>query len=446
MNVIRFTDADFSERLERLAQSSLFDPAIEGRARGIIEAVRDRGDAALLELTERFDGALLTAEQLPVTKAELLAASLQADAELRRAIAVASRNVEMFSRKALRKNWSASNAQGGRVGEKFDPFRRVGIYIPGGTAPLVSTALMTVLLARVAACREIVVCTPCGKDGSINPALLFAVRTAGATEIYRLGGAQAIAALALGTATIRPVQKIFGPGNAYVVAAKRLLFGRVAVDLLPGPSEILILADATAEPRFIAADLLAQAEHGSGHERVWLATPSAALIAAVQSEVEQQLARLPRREFIASALKNNGLLIQVKTLQDAVALTNQLAPEHCEIMARDAKKLADQIRTAGAVFLGPFSPTVLGDYVAGPSHTLPTGGAGASFAGLTVDQFQRRTSLVEYSPASLKKSLDALETFARVEGLEAHGRSAAIRFEPGKRKSNGLKSTKKRRS
>jgi histidinol dehydrogenase len=439
MNVIRFTDADFAERLARLAQSSLFDPTIEERARGIIEAVQSRADAALLEFTERFDGARLTAEQLAVTKAELLAASLNADAELRRAIALASRNVEMFSRKSLRKNWSASNPQGGRVGEKFDPFQRVGIYIPGGTAPLVSTALMTVLLARVAGCPQIVVCTPCGKDGSINPALLFAVRTAGATEIYRLGGAQAIAALALGTATIRPVQKIFGPGNAYVVAAKRLLFGRVAVDLLPGPSEILILADATAEPRFIAADLLAQAEHGSGHERVWLATPSAALIAAVQSEVEQQLARLPRREFIAGALKNNGLLIQVKTLQDAVALANQLAPEHCEIMARDAKKLAAQIRTAGAIFLGPFSPTVLGDYVAGPSHTLPTGGAGASFAGLTVDQFQRRTSIVDYSAASLKKSLDALKTFARVEGLEAHGRSAAIRFETGKRKANSRK-------
>jgi histidinol dehydrogenase len=445
MNVIRFSDADFSERLASLAQSSLFDPAIEGRVRGIIEAVQSRGDAALLELTERFAGARLTAEQLPVTKAELLAASLNADAELRRAIALASPNVEMFSRKSLRKNWSAANAQGGRVGEKFDPFQRVGIYIPGGTAPLVSTALMTVLLARVAGCPEIVVCTPCGKDGSINPALLFAVRTAGATEIYRLGGAQAIAALAFGTATIRPVQKLFGPGNAYVVAAKRLLFGRVAVDLLPGPSEILILADAIAEPRFIAADLLAQAEHGSGHERVWLATPSATLIAAVQSEVELQLARLPRREFIAGALKNNGLLIQVKTLQDAVALTNQLAPEHCEIMARDAKKLANQIRTAGAIFLGPFSPTVLGDYVAGPSHTLPTGGAGASFAGLTVDQFQRRTSLVEYSAASLKKSLDALKTFARVEGLEAHGRSAEIRFETRKRKANGVTRANKRR-
>src|SRR5438477_990634 len=291
MNVLRFSDKEFASRLDQMAQaSSLFDKTIEERARSIIQAVYIRGDAALVEFTERFDGVKLAVEQLPVTKAELLCASLKADQELRDAVELAARNIEMFSRKSLRRNWSARNAQGARVGEKFDAFQRVGIYIPGGTAPLVSTALMTILLARVAGCPDIVACTPCGKDGAINPALLFAIRAAGATEIYRLGGAQAIAAMAYGTATIRPVQKIFGPGNAYVVAAKRLLFGKVAVDLLPGPSEILILADATAEARFIAADLLAQAEHGSGHERVWLATPSAALIAAVQSEVEHQLA------------------------------------------------------------------------------------------------------------------------------------------------------------
>ena len=339
------------------------------------------------------------------------------------------KNIELFSRKSLRKNWSTTNAQGGRVGEKFDPFQRVGIYIPGGTAPLVSTALMTVTLAQVAGCPEIAVCTPCNKEGAINAALLYAVRAAGATEIYRLGGAQAIAAMACGTPAIRPVQKVFGPGNAYVVAAKRLLFGQVAIDLLPGPSEIFVLADDTADPRFIAADLLAQAEHGSGHERIWLATPSAPLIRAVQKEIDAQLAKLSRREFIARALKNNGCLIQIKTLDQGVELVNQFAPEHCEVMARQADRLAAKILTAGAIFLGPFSPTIVGDYVAGPSHTLPTGGAGASFAGLTVDQFQRRTSVVQYSRAALQKSLQALAKFAEVEGLDAHGRSAAIRLE-----------------
>ena len=279
----------------------------------------------------------------------------------------------------------------------------------------------------MAGCREIVVCTPAGKTGEINSALLFAIRSAGATEIYRIGGAQAIAALALGTPTIRQVQKIFGPGNAYVVAAKRLLFGHVAVDLLPGPSEVLVLADETANPKFIAADLLAQAEHGSGQERVWLITTSGKLLRSVHAEITRQLPRLARRAMIEPVLRDNTWLIQVKTLSDGITLVNRIAPEHCEVMTRQAAKVSESILTAGAIFLGGFSPTVLGDYVAGPSHTLPTGGAGASFAGLTVDQFQRRTSVVEYNRASLKKALPAVKTFSRMEGLSAHGRSAEVR-------------------
>ena len=428
MKIIRHTDPDFSERLRDLAApSSLFDPGIEERTRAILEAVRLRGDDALLELTERFDGARLSAEQLPVTQAELLAASLKADPVLRAAVAEAEKNIAAFAKKSLRRGWQMRNSHGAVVGEKFDPFQRVGVYIPGGAAPLVSTALMTVTLAKVAGCPEIVVCTPCGKDGSINPALLFAARAAGATEIYRVGGAQAIAALAYGTRTIRRVQKIFGPGNAYVVTAKRLVVGHVAIDLLPGPSELLVLADESANAKFAAADLLAQAEHGSGHERVWLVTTSRRLLRAVEKEVAAQLARLPRHEYIQRALAN-AWLIQVKSLAEAVALANQLAPEHCEVLARNPRKIAAGILTAGAIFLGPWSPTVLGDYVAGPSHTLPTGGAGACFAGLTVDQFQRRTSLVEYHRAALKKALPAVNTFAAVEGLGAHGSSAAVRF------------------
>lgn len=447
MNVIRHTDADYARRLRDLtAPSSLFDPKIEQQTRAIVEAVRSRGDEALAELTQRFDGATLFPEQFAVTSPELLRASLQADAPLRKAIAAARKNLQTFSRKALRKNWSGRNGEGARIGEKFDPFQRVGIYIPGGTAPLVSTALMTVVLANVAGCPEIVVCTPGGRTGEINPALLFAAKIAGATEIYRLGGAQAIAALAFGTESIRRVQKIFGPGNAYVVAAKRLLYGQVAVDLLPGPSEILVLADETAEPRFVAADLLAQAEHGSGHERVWLITPSEKLGRAVQKEISRQLPKLSRRKFINTALRNNGWLIQVQNLEEGIKLANQLAPEHCEIMTRNATRVSADIVTAGAIFLGTYSPTVLGDYVAGPSHELPTGGAGASFAGLTVDQFQRRTSVVEYDRSALKKSLPIVQKFAEVEGLDAHGRSAAIRLEakpPGKKeRRRGIRSRK----
>ena len=428
MQVIRHTDANFSQKLRDVtAASSLFNPEIENRTRTILEAVKMCGDDALLELTERFDGAKLSAEQLSVTQAEFMAASLKADASLRKAIGEAEKNIAAFAKKSLRKNWQTRNSHGASVGEKFDPFRRVGVYIPGGTAPLVSTALMTVTLAKVAGCPEIVACTPCGPDGGINPALLFATRAAGATEIYRVGGAQAIAAMAYGTNTIRRVQKIFGPGNAYVVTAKRLLVGYVAIDLLPGPSELLVLADETADPKFIAADMLAQAEHGSGHERVWLVTNSPKILSAVEKEIARQMPKLARREFIQRALQNNSWLIQVPSVADAVALANRLAPEHCEVMTRHPRKISEGILTAGAIFVGPWSPTVLGDYVAGPSHTLPTGGAGASFAGLTVDQFQRRTSVVEYARASLKKALPTVKKFAEIEGLGAHRKSAEIR-------------------
>ena len=430
MNLIRHTDSGFSAKLNKLvAASSLFDPGIEQRALEITRAVQRRGDMALLHYTEKFDGAKLTPGKLRVGQAELDGAWRATNARTRKAIRLAKANVAFFAKQSLRKNWQARNAQGGVVGEKFDPFARVGVYIPGGTAPLASTTLMTVTLAKVAGCREIVACTPCGKDGQVNTALLAALGQAGATEVYRVGGAQAIAAMACGTKTIRAVQKIFGPGNAYVVAAKRLLFGRVAIDLLPGPSEIFILADSSANPKFAAADLLAQAEHGSGHERVWLASNSKKLIADVQREIDRQLPGLSRREFIRKALRKNGWLIHVKSINDGVALANRIAPEHCELMLRKPAQAVKAITTAGAIFVGPWAPTVLGDYMAGPSHTLPTGGAGASFAGLTVDQFQRRTSIVKYSRSALAKSIETVRTFAEMEGLDAHGRSAEIRLE-----------------
>jgi histidinol dehydrogenase len=428
MKTIRHTDKNFAAKLrEATAGSSLFDVEIESRTRKILDSVHTCGDDAVLECTERFDGAKLTAEQLAVTQAELFNASLAADESLRAAVAEAEKNIASFAKKSLRKGWSSKNSHGAGVGEKFDPFQRVGVYIPGGTAPLVSTALMTITLAKVAGCQEIVVTTPCGKDGSINPAILFAARAAGATEIYRVGGAQAIAALAYGTKTIRRVQKIFGPGNAYVSMAKRLLVGRVAIDLLAGPSDLLVIADDTANPKFAASDMLAQAEHGSGHERVWLVTTSAKILQAVEKEIARQLPKLSRRALIQRVLDRNVWLIQVPSLVDCVELANQVAPEHCEVITRDARKVSGGIVTAGAIFLGNWSPTVLGDYIAGPSHVLPTDGAGASFAGLTVDQFQRRTSVVEYNRASLKKALKGVKKFAELEGLDAHGKSAEVR-------------------
>ena len=429
MKIVRHTDKNFSTKLRELtADTSLFDAEIETRTQAILREVFIRGDDAVLEFTEKFDGAKLTAEQLAVTAAEFFNASIAADESLRAAVAEAEQNIALFAKKSLRKGWSAKNSHGASVGEKFDPFTRVGVYIPGGTAPLVSTALMTITLAKVAGCKEIVVTTPCGKDGSINAAILFAARAAGATEIYRIGGAQAIAALAYGTKTIRRVQKIFGPGNAYVSMAKRLLVGRVAIDLLAGPSDLLVIADDTANPKFAAADLLAQAEHGSGHERVWLVTTSEKILRAVEKEISKQLPKLSRRQLIQRVLDRNVWLIQVKSIADAVVLANGIAPEHCEVITRDARKVSGAILTAGAIFLGNWSPTVLGDYIAGPSHVLPTDGAGASFSGLTVDQFQRRTSIVEYSQASLKKALRGVQKFAELEGLDAHGSSASARL------------------
>ncbi|MEI6083851.1 MAG: histidinol dehydrogenase [Verrucomicrobiota bacterium] len=420
MRILRYDQSDFSSAVAQAsAASSLFDAAIDERVRAIIADVQARGDSALVEFTERFDKVKLTPEQLRVTGPTPVVG-----ADLKKAVALAHKNVAGFAKKSLRKDWSMRNAQGASVGEKFEGFERVGIYIPGGTAPLVSTVLMTVTLAKVAGCKEIVVCTP----PLVNPNLLYACRQAGATEVYQLGGAQAIAALALGTGSVKQVQKIFGPGNAYVVAAKRLLFGHVAIDLLPGPSEVLIIADDSANPAFIAADMLAQAEHGSGHERVWLVTTSDRMLNATQAEIHRQIPGGQRRKFIEDALDHSGMYVLVKDMPQAVAIANDFAPEHCELMTKNNPALVKKIKTAGAIFIGPHSPTVTGDYVAGPSHTLPTGGAGRSFAGLTVDQFQRRTSVVEFTAKSLAKSLPAIEKFAEVEGLDAHAKSARIRL------------------
>ena len=401
MRILRHSDPDFSSALGGLSRMSAPSPDVENSVREIIAAVRARGDAAVLELSEKFGGPKLRADQLRVSAAEFRDAKKNAGAETKSAVALAHENVRDFARRSLRKNWSAKNRQGVRVGERFDPFARVGIYVPGGTAPLVSTAIMTCTLAAAAGVPEIVVTTPADKTGAVNPALLYALEFAGATEVYKIGGAQAVAALAYGTETLAPTLKIFGPGNAYVVEAKRQVFGRVAVDLLPGPSEILILADSSANPAWIAADMLAQAEHGHG-SAVVLATNSAKILRRVQQEFDAQLKTLSRQTHLSEV---SVTLVLVKSMADAVRLANDFAPEHLSISAKNEEALAAQIRTSGAIFLGGMSPVVGGDFVAGPSHELPTGGAGKSFPGLTVDQFQRRTSIVRFDEKSLRKSL-----------------------------------------
>ncbi len=426
MRLVRPRDKDYARFLKSLDRRAAPAPQVEKTVREIIAAVEKRGDAALIRHTRKFGGPLLTPASLRILGKKMADAWKSLDPSTRRALQAAHRNIRAFAAKSLRRNWSARNAQGARVGERFDPFVRVGIYVPGGTAPLVSTALMTCTFAAAAGVPEIVATTPAGKDGAVNKALLAALHLAGATEVYRVGGAQAVAAMACGTKSIRPVAKIFGPGNSYVVEAKRQLFGRVAVDLLPGPSEVLVIADRAANPAWVAADLLAQAEHG-GDSVALLLTDSAALLGAVEREVDRQAASLPRGEILRQSLRGAALVL-VKSMTQAVDLANAFASEHVSLQVADPRALAARLRTTGAIFLGGFSPVAVGDFLAGPSHELPTGGAGKSFAGLTADQFQRRTSLVELDRHALAESAPLVEEFAKVEGLAAHGRSARIRL------------------
>ena len=422
MKILRFRDPNFQKELASLQRHAEPSAEVRNTVTEIISRLRKEGDKALLEYTAKFGGPSLTPAQLLVSEAPTV------DAATRRAFAAADKNVFNFAKQSLRKSWKSRNAQGAVVGERFDPFQRVGVYVPGGTAPLVSTAVMTVTLARAAGCPQIVAVTPADRDGRINAALLYALRKAGATEVYRVGGAQAVAALAYGTATIQPVQKIFGPGSPWVVEAKRQVFGQVAIDLLPGPSEILVLADGSANPAWIAADLLAQAEHGHG-SAILFVTDSARLLTSVEKEIKQQAATLSRRAYLEEVLAQNATLILARNLASGVAIANDFAPEHISIVAKNEDELALEIRTSGAIFLGGWSPVAAGDFLAGPSHTLPTGGAGKSFPGLMADMFQRRTSIVRLDRKSLEKSVETIEQFSRIEGLDAHGRSARIRFE-----------------
>ncbi len=396
---------------------------VEQTVAGILVAVKSRGDLALIELAQKFDQIELAAKELLVRPEEFAETD-----EVDPSIMASHANVLAFAKRGLRENWQMENEQGATVGEIYQPFGRVGIYVPGGSAPLVSTVLMTATLAQAAGCEEIVVCTPCGKDGKLNAEMLAALKLCGVTEVYRIGGAQAIAAMAYGTETIRAVDKIFGPGNKYVVEAKRQVFGTVAIDLLPGPSEIMVLCDDTANPAFVAADLLAQAEHGHDGQII-MVTPCLGMIDAVQREIETQLATLPRADIARGILESGSWFVEAADMDEAISICNRYAPEHLSLVVRDEAAVVPRIRNAGAIFLGNYSPVATGDFVAGPSHTLPTGGAGKSFAGLTVDQFQRRTSIVKYDRAALQKTAPLVMRFGEIEGLDGHSRTASIRLE-----------------
>jgi histidinol dehydrogenase len=415
--------------LARYLHAPAISSAAEEVVRRILDDVQAEGDAGLLRHARRLDTPGLEVRQLRVTTAEVEAARRAMDPAFVRAARAAHRNIRTFARAGLRPDWHLNTPGGGRLGEIFRPLDRVGVYIPGGAAPLVSTALMTVTLAAVAGVPEIVACTPADREGRVNPAVLFALDLAGATEIFRVGGAQAVAALAFGTRTIRPVQKIVGPGNAYVAAAKKLVYGRVSLDSVAGPSEIAVLADDTADPRHVAADLLSQAEHGSGEERALLVTPSAELAAQTRLELARQLADLPRRDLAARAVAKGLRLVVVDDLDQGCSLINTFAPEHLEIITRAPERVMAGIRAAGAIFLGPWTPESAGDFAAGPSHVLPTGGSAARFNGLSVDDFRRRSSVIAFRRRDLERCRPIIRAFGRAEGLEGHVRSAEVRFE-----------------
>jgi histidinol dehydrogenase len=393
----------------------------------ILSGIRANGDAALVDFVQRFDKTQMTAKEFRVGQEEITLALGHLDPDLRDALSASKQNVQEFTQRSRRTDWQAENVQGATVGERFDPIRRVGIYVPAGTAPLVSSAIMTVAIASAVGVPEIVAVSPVSGSKEMNTALLAALNMAGATEIYKIGGAHAIAALAFGTETIRPVDKIFGPGNAFVTEAKRQVFGYVGIDLLPGPSEILILADRSAVPAWVAADLMAQAEHGPGTV-IAVASWDKQTLELVQDEIEKSLPSLSRQAFLKDVLAKRAYAVLARDRDQAIAFANAFAPEHLTIVTEGAAELADKVTSAGAIFLGNYSPVAAGDFIAGPSHELPTGGAAKSFGGLTADQFQRRTSIVQLDRESLEKSLPFILSFSKAERLDAHGASAQIRF------------------
>ncbi len=427
MKVVAYSSPDYQSFLRTLDRRAIPSDRVRDVVGGIIAEVQERGDEALVELTQKFDKADLSAGLL-VSDEEWAQAEAATDEATREAIAASLRNITFFAEKSQRQDWRDHNEQGVEVGERFVPFERVGCYVPGGKAPLVSTALMTAGFAKAAGVPEIVAATPCGPDGKINAALLYALKAAGVTEVLKVGGAQGVAALALGTDSIAPVQKIVGPGNDFVVEAKRQLIGAISIDLLPGPSEIMVLADETANPAFVAADLLGQAEHGPDSV-VGLVTDSQSLLEAVLREVEKQAATLSRGDYLQKVLQEGAFAIVVKDLAEGVAIVNAFAPEHLSLVVGNENDWLPQILTASAIYVGSYSPVAVGDFLAGPSHTLPTGGSGKSFSGLRADQFQRRISVVRLDAAAVAQSVTAVEQFALVEGLDAHGRSARIRLE-----------------
>ena len=431
LDLVRYTSGGPLEgRLaEVLGRSGAIPAEIEEAAAAIVAEVRERGDEAVAAFTARFDGVSLTPGRFRVPEKALQDALRSADPALMGAIERAAANIRSFHEAQKADSWFREDGDGVVLGRRITPLRRVGICVPGGEAPLISSLLMAAVPARVAGVDEICVVTPPLPSGLPHPGLLAAAGFLGLDEVYAIGGAQAVAALAHGTATVPAVDKIVGPGGPYTVAAKRQVYGVVGIEMVPGPSEIAVLADDSADPVFIAADLLSQAEHGSGFEAAVCITPCARLARAVRGEVERQMADLPRAEAAGRALSRYGVVVTVPDLETGVELVNRLAPEHLELLVAEPWEWLDRVRHAGAVFLGEASTEPVGDYYAGTNHVLPTNGAARFASALGLADFVKATSVVAYSPQRLRAAAADVARLARAEGFEAHARAVEVRLE-----------------
>jgi len=439
MLTLRFHSRNFQAKLAAFCRAASPSREMQDAVASILADVRERGDAAIVDQAARIDGARLKPSSFCVAASELARAARTIPDSDRRAILASRESVESFNRRTLPQGWTGWNPQGALVGEKHDPLRRIGINVPGGQVPLVSTVVMTVTLAQIAGVPEIAIFTPCGRTGRVSDGLLGALHLCGVTEVYRVGGVYGIGAMAYGTRTIPAVHKIFGPSNAYVCEAMRQVFGAVGVAGLPGPSELMVIADKSARADFAAADLLAQAEHGSGKEKIYLVATAPGVRKAILAEVDRQLPLLPRAESVQKVLASGFLAVDVKNLDEAAAVANYVAPEHLELLVegRAQAGLSSAITTAGAIMIGNNTATALGDFIAGPSHVLPTGRSGRFFSGLRVADFMRRTSLISYGRESLRQAAPIVSAFAAMEQLKAHGRSVEVRAGPCRTSSTG---------
>jgi len=428
---MKIYNGSFAGLLSRLKErSSDAKKDITESVKSIIDEVRQKGDKAIFELTKRFDGVAL---KNPEVEKSLIENAINAlEPKLVNAIKKASENIQSFHENQKEKSWFTTEGNGILLGQKVTPLERVGIYVPGGTAPLPSSVLMNAIPAKIAGVKEIIMLTPPGKNGEPNPVILACAKIAGVDRVFQVGGAQAIAAMAYGTETIPKVDKITGPGNIYVATAKKIVYGVCDIDMIAGPSEVLIIADDSAKPEYVAADLMSQAEHDVLASAI-LITTSEELIKMVSEEIEKQSERLSRKKLIQESLENNGAIVLVKSIKDAVNLANEIAPEHLELCVRDPFSIIGDIKNAGAIFLGEYSPEPLGDYMAGPNHVLPTNGTARFYSPLSVGDFIKRSSIISYSREALKNVWQDIVEFAEAESLSAHANSVRIRFEEGEK-------------